>query len=80
MEQLQDRQFLVVLLILRQEKSGAMTDRYLKWGLFILWPAIACLLMCAVAMMCAFAWLLIPFGVPTKDGNTWTLKFPWSKD
>ena len=57
-----------------------MTDRYLKWGLFILWPAIACLLMCAVAMMCAFAWLLIPFGVPTKDGNTWTLKFPWSKD
>ena len=57
-----------------------MTDRCLQLALFLLWPVIACLLMFCVALVCAAAWMLIPFGVPTREGNSWSLKFPWSKE
>lgn len=53
--------------------------RVMQFGLFIFWPIIACLLMFAVAVMCAAAWLLIPFGTPTEKDGTWSLRFPWNK-
>jgi hypothetical protein len=56
-----------------------MTERAMQVLLFLAWPAIACLLMFCVALICAAAWLLIPFGTPTREGTTWSLKFPWSK-
>ena len=56
-----------------------MKTRGLQIALFILWPVIACLLMFSVAVICAVVWLVIPFGTPTIEGTSWTLKFPWSK-
>ena len=55
-----------------------MTDRAVQVILFLVWPVIACLLMFCVALICAAAWLLIPFSTPSKKDNVWTLKFPWS--
>ena len=57
-----------------------MTERLMQAALFVVWPAIAFLLVCCVMVFCAVAWVLIPFGTPTKDGSTMTLKFPWSKE
>ena len=58
-----------------------MTDRAIQVLLFVVWPIIACLLMFCIGLVCAAAWLPIPFGTPSKDkDNTWTLKFPWSKE
>ena len=48
-------------------------------ALFLFWPVIACLLMFAVAIICAAAWLLIPFGTPTNKDGSWSLRFPWDK-
>lgn len=56
-----------------------MTNRGLQALLFVVWPVIACILIFCVAIVCACAWALIPFGVPTWKDNTWSLKFPWSK-
>lgn len=47
--------------------------------LFLAWPIITLLLLFFVAVVCIAAWLFIPFGVPTMENNSWTLKFPWSK-
>ncbi len=52
----------------------------LKWLLFLAWPVIACVFLFCAAVLCAAAWLLIPFGRPVIEGTEWKLKFPWSKD
>ena len=55
-----------------------MTARFLQVLLFAFWPAIALMLILCVVFALAMAWLLIPLGTPTKEGNAWLLKFPWS--
>lgn len=60
------------------------TDRVLlglafKWGLFLFWPVIASLLLFSAAIVCACAWLAIPFGTTTWEDGGCSLKFPWSK-
>lgn len=57
----------------------SVANSALKWGLFLFWPVIAVLMLFCVGLMLALAWIVIPFGVPTTEGNSWTLKFPWSE-
>ena len=52
---------------------------FLQAALFVAWPIIACLLLVGVAVVLAAAWVAIPFGRPTVEGNTWTLNFPWHR-
>lgn len=50
-----------------------------KWALFVVWPAIAMLLLVGVSIVIAACWIVIPFGRIEPDGeNKWSLKFPWS--
>lgn len=56
-----------------------MNNRVLQFTLFAFWPVIACLLLFCIGIMLAACWLMIPFGVPRREGGEWTLDFPWSK-
>lgn len=65
--------------MIRPALNRRVPELALKWGLFILWPVIACLLMFCVALVCALAWIVIPLGKAHWEDNSWSLKFPWSK-
>lgn len=59
--------------------SASVTERMMQVVLFLAWPIIACLVLFSAALLLAAAWIVIPLGTPTREGTSWTLKFPWSK-
>ena len=54
-------------------------NRLIQLALFLVWPLFAVLMLGVTALVLCACWLIIPFGKPAPEGDSWTLKFPWGE-